>query len=123
MKRIASALVLSALGLGVCLTAPQQVEARQPYLKSFIAKYGEVEAVKTKAEELKCGVCHGEGGKNKKVVSDYGKALAQALGEKNVKSTEKLEKAYGEIESKKDSGNDKTYGELLKAGELPKQAE
>ncbi|HWL07486.1 MAG TPA: hypothetical protein VNQ76_03710 [Planctomicrobium sp.] len=122
MKKLGSVLSLCAIASLMCLFAPHQAEARPPYMKGFNEKYGEVETIKARAEELKCGVCHGEGGKNKKVVSDYGKALGQALGGKNVKEAEKIAKAYETIEAKKDNGSDKTYGEELKAGKLPKLA-
>ncbi len=123
MKRIGPVLALCALASLMCISAPRQAEARPPYLKAFTEKYGSNPTIKTQAEELKCGVCHGEGGKNKKAVSDYGKALGGALGAKNIKEAEKISKSLATIEAKKDSGSDKSYGELLKEGKLPKAAE
>ena len=123
MKKLGSVMAFCAVASLMCVAAPRQASARPDYLKAFTAKYGENEQIKTQAGELKCGVCHGEGGKNKKAVSDYGKALGSALGAKNVKDLEKVTAAYEKIESKKDAGSDKTYGELLKDGKLPKAAE
>ncbi|MEW4487142.1 hypothetical protein AB1L42_03625 [Thalassoglobus sp. JC818] len=103
--------------IGLFAAAPKQAEARPQYLKAFLVKYDIAEA-----KELKCGVCHGEGGKNKKVVSDYGKALGKALGEKNVKDADKIAEALGEA-AKAKNGDDGSYGDLLDKGKLPPAAE
>ncbi|WP_417851177.1 hypothetical protein [Thalassoglobus sp.] len=103
--------------VGFFAAAPQQAEARPQYLKGFIAKYDIAEA-----KEKKCGVCHGEGGKNKKMVSDYGKALGKALGKKNVKSADDIASGLDEA-AKADAGDGKTFGDVLKSGKLPAAAE
>lgn len=102
----------------VALTAPQ-AEARPGYLMAFAGKY---ENLKAAAEEKKCGVCHGKGGADKKAVSAYGKAVAEALGAKNVKEADKIAKALTDVEGKKCGDGDKTWGDVLKAG-LPPAAE
>ncbi|WP_437228427.1 hypothetical protein SH661x_000905 [Planctomicrobium sp. SH661] len=118
MKKLNLFVVLIAVGAFMCMSAPKQADARPQYLKAFTEKYSKVAE---KASELKCGVCHGESGKNKKTLSDYGKALGKALGDKNVKGEEDLSKALDEA-AKGDAGDGKTYGDLLEAGELPKAA-
>ena len=118
MKNYKLLLGLFAFGALLCLPAPREASARPQYLKAFSQKYPKVAE---RASELKCGVCHGDSGKNKKTVSDYGKALGEALGEKNVKGEEELNKALEEAGTK-DSGNGKTYKELLEAGTLPEVA-
>ncbi|WP_437191395.1 hypothetical protein [Planctomicrobium sp. SH527] len=123
MKKIAPVFALFALASMMCFSAPRQADARPPYLKIFKEKYDEIDGIKAKTEELKCGVCHGEGGKNKKVVSDYGKAVSAALGEKNVKSNEKIAEGLKKAESAKSGEGELTYGEILKSGKLPKLAE
>lgn len=119
MKRVCTLLAMFAVAALVCVSAPKQADARPQYLKSFTEKY---ESVAAKAGELKCGVCHGDGGKNKKVVSDYGKALGKALGAKNVKEPEKIAEALDKAGMEKASDG-KTYAEHLAAGELPAAAE
>lgn len=115
MKKFSVLAVLCAVAT-LLVAAPRQADARPQYLKGFTDKYEIAEAM-----ELKCGVCHGEKGANKKVVSDYGKALGKALGAKNVKSAEDITAALEKIESEK--SGDTTYGALLKAGKLPPAAE
>jgi hypothetical protein len=118
MKKCGLVLAACLSTAAVCLSLPQQAVARPAYMTAFKEKYPELSE---KVAEAKCGVCHGEGGKNKKVVSDYGKALAGVLGAKNVKDAEKIAGALSKIESK-DSGNGKTYGDILKGGDLPPAA-
>lgn len=115
MKKLTVLAVLFAVA-ALLVAAPQQANARPQYLKGFTDKYDIAEA-----KELKCGVCHGEKGANKKVVSDYGKALGKTLGAKNVKGAEDITKALEAIE--KEKCGDSTYGEVLKAGKLPPLAE
>ncbi len=71
--------------------------------------------------EKNCGVCHGgENGMDKKKVSDYGKALAEALGAKNEKAPEKIAAGFMKAGEKKEG--EKTYDAILKAGDLPAPA-
>lgn len=119
MRKICTVMTLSAVAALMFLSAPNTADARPQYLKAFIGKY---DKVASEAGELKCGVCHGEGGKNKKVVSDYGKALGKALGAKNVKEADDIDEALDQAASQ-DAGGGKTYGDLLKDGKLPAAAE
>lgn len=109
MKRLMF-IVAAVAVVGLFAAAPQQAEARPQYLKGFVAKYDIAEA-----KEKKCGVCHGEGGKNKKTVSDYGKALGKALGKKNVKGADDITAALEAAE--------KGFEKYLKEGKLPPAAE
>jgi hypothetical protein len=118
MRKIVTLLAMLGMITLFTMTGSRQAEARPQYLKAFSGKYAKVA---DKAGQLKCGVCHGAGGKNKKVVSDYGKALAKALGGKNVKDNGKIEEALDEA-AKADAGNGKTFGDLLDSGELPAPA-
>ncbi|WP_437187970.1 hypothetical protein SH668x_001385 [Planctomicrobium sp. SH668] len=118
MKKLNLFVAMLVCGAVVVLATSKNAEARPQYLKALTEKY---EKVAEKANELKCGVCHGEGGKNKKTVSDYGKALGSALGEKNVKGEEALAKALDKA-AEGDAGDGKTFGDLLKEGTLPAAA-
>ncbi|MGB4739433.1 MAG: hypothetical protein WBH50_14645 [Fuerstiella sp.] len=60
--------------------------------------------------------------KDKKKRNDYGVALTKTLGEKNVKDADKIKEALTKAEAEKNADG-KTYGELIKAGELPGKAE
>ena len=113
MKKFVTFMAVAALAN--CVFAPL-AQARPQYAKALGEHYADNKLV----AEKKCGVCHGEGGKNKKVVSDYGKALAEALGAKNEKDEAKLAAGIKAAGAKKEG--DKTYDAILKAGELPKAA-
>ncbi|MCA9082023.1 MAG: hypothetical protein KDA58_15785 [Planctomycetaceae bacterium] len=101
-----------AVVVAMMLIAAPQAQARPEYSKAFKAKYEHLsEAIDAK----KCGVCHGE---SKKMISDYAKALAKALGEKKVKDAEKITKALEAVEAQ-ECGGGKTYGDVLKDGLPP----
>lgn len=106
-----------ALGLvfvgGLMLVSADKAEARPQYLKSFTTEYPDVK----EAAKVKCGVCHPE--KDKKVRNGYGKAFGGGLTKKNEKDMDALKAALKKGEEGKGEGG-KTFGEQLKAGELPK---
>ena len=119
MKRL-SFCVLAIIAI-VGLAAPNQAEARPNYLGVFKSTYDKLD--KAKVDDLKCGVCHGgEKGANKKKLSGYAQEFGKALGGKNIKEEAKLKEAFKAAE-KGDAGDGKTYGDLLKAGTLPKLAD
>jgi len=103
--------VVLGLLVAAVLLAPSasRVEARPPYKKAFEKKY-------PKVKKVDCNVCHV--GEDKKERNDYGKAVAEALGEKKVTDQKKIEKALGTAEKSKDS-DDKPFGDKLKKGEKP----
>ena len=111
----AAALMFGAFGFG-----PAPAEARVQYNKAFKAMYGENFSEDT---TLKCNVCHGNGGKNKKVNNEYSTEIKKILGEKNVKDTDAINAAIKKVADMPSQTEDKTYGELLAEGVLPKAAE
>lgn len=113
MKKFFSFLAVAALAS--CLYAPQ-AQARPQYVKGLQEAYSKNTAI----GEKKCGVCHGKGGADKKVVSDYGKALSEALGAKNEKDKDKIAAGIKKAGEKKQG--DKTYADIFGAGELPEAA-
>jgi|SRR5262245_42713415 hypothetical protein len=110
MRKLASCVVIAAIAGLVTLCQPAQ--ARMEYFNAFKGKYSNLQ----KADlDKKCGICHGT---DKKMRSDYAKAVEKALGAKMVKDMEKINKALDEA-AKGDAGDGKTYGDLLKDGKLP----
>lgn len=92
-----------------------EAQARPDYQnKGFIPAYP---ALKAEIETAKCGVCHY--GDKKSNRNDYGKAVGEALGEKNVKDEEKIKAAIKKAEAGKSSVEGKTFGDLIKDGKLP----
>lgn len=118
MKKACTFVAVALFALLVVSDRP--ANARAQYSKAFREKYSDLEA---KSEEVKhCGVCHGgENGAKKKVLSDYGKALKEALEKPNVKDEEQIAKAFEKV-AKKDVSEGKTFGDLLKSGKLPPAA-
>ncbi len=116
MKKFASLMACLVVAGLMMVSAPQEVSARPQYMKALGGKY---EKVADAVKEKKCGICHGEGGKKKKLLSDYGKALKEAVGKKNQKDADVIDEAYDTVAEMKPEGGDKTYGEMLAEGELP----
>jgi hypothetical protein len=87
--------------------------ARPQYCKEFIGHYTNVKA----AAETKCGICHE--GSDKKVRNNYGQALEATLPGKNCKDAAAIKDALVKAEAAKSAIDGKTFGDLLKAGELP----
>lgn len=69
-------------------------EARPNYKKAFDTCYAEI----AKKRGTTCNVCHSVGTDDKKRRNHYGVALAEELGEKNVKDLEKIIEALKAIE-------------------------
>ncbi len=103
--------------VAVCLVgflATDTVEARPQYIKQFVAMYPALESqAKTGA---KCKICHP--GDQKKEQNAYSAIVLEHLGKPNVRDVVVIDAALTEA-AKGDSGNGKTFGELLTAGELP----
>lgn len=95
------------------LAMTNSADARPQYCKAFIGHYTNVKA----AAQTKCGICHT--GEDKKVRNNYGMALEAALPAKNCKDETAIKDALVKVESEKSAVDGKTFGDLLKAGELP----
>ncbi len=116
-----TALACGFLAAGFLLaTATQQAQARPYFLKWWLATYPEVSKTNEVSTKVKCDVCHV--GKSKKNRNDYGKALDKAIGKKlksNAKDKEAFEEALKKVEGEKSKVEGKTFGDLLKANQLP----
>lgn len=94
-----------------------------PFQKQFLAKYadGTDEAfTKLAKDEAKCLVCHQ--GKNKKNRNPYGAALAEFIGKKDQKDTDKIVAALEKVATQSSNPEDSeapTFGELIDEGKLP----
>jgi len=124
MKKVCVSLLL---GLIAVAWSVNSASALPPFNKEWTAKYVEgngnakfVEAVGT----AKCNVCHM--GASKKDKNAYGKAVGKYLTKakyNEIKEDEAAGRKYildglQKAEGEKSAGG-KTYGELLKAGQLP----
>lgn len=120
MKKLATLMALVAVAGLMLVAAPQDAQARLQYRKAFEKKY---EKVADAVKEQKCNVCHGKkdtGASDKKLRSDFAKALEKALGAKNVKEEPKINAALDKVAKMPvKKSEDKTFGDLLKDGKLP----
>jgi hypothetical protein len=114
-----SGLVCGAVIAGVaCLCTAQTAQARPDYNKAFWAMYEK--EIGKEAETTKCNACHF--GQEKKNRNDYGKAVGEAIGEKNSKDGDKIKKGLEKAAKGKSSVEGKTFGDLIKDGKLPGKA-
>lgn len=112
---------LLLFGMACCalvLAAGNSAHARPKYKTVFAAKYP---ALADQVNKVKCGACHV--GAKKANRNDYGKALATALGMKNAKDDKAIEAALVKTEAGKSAMEGKTFGDLIKAGQLPGASE
>jgi hypothetical protein len=114
LKAVA-ALVLVLAGI-VCLSSARQAQARQQYYGVWLTTYPDVATKNNVKTTVRCNVCHI--GTKKQNRNDYGKAIAKALGEKNVKDKQKIGDALKTAAQEKNADG-KTFQELLEANELP----
>jgi len=106
---------------GTCLFAivamtSETASARPQFKKAFETAYPDLVKKHGTDGKLTCAICHPV--KDKKKRNDYGVALTKTLGEKNVKDEAKIKEALTKAESEKNK-DEKTYDELIKAGDLP----
>lgn len=103
--------------------------AIKPFSDAFVEKYvKEGSPLAAKVAEAKCNVCHM--GKDKKPRNEYGKALEKLMKKgdytgdnkkfdlKTPEGKAEIDKQFAAAEAEK-SASGKTFGELIKAGELP----
>jgi hypothetical protein len=121
----------AAVGL-IASTASPNAFAIKEYSETWVKVYAdssENEDFKKLAGEAKCNVCHIDG-ENKKKHNPYGEALedagllkktfpAKRFKEEPDKVRKEVEEILKKIEDKKAEGQDKTFGERMKAGMLP----
>ena len=98
LQRIARSLCLAgSLALVLVLASARQCDARLLYKKGFETLYKE----KLKDGRITCAVCHPSGEeKTKRDLNRYGQALANELGEKDVKDMDKILRALKAIEKR-----------------------
>jgi hypothetical protein len=110
-----------AFVVGLAITA-DQASAIPDFNNAWKERYTKDNpALKEKSDAAKCNVCHV--GTDKKMRNAYGKALDALLDRKtDGKDAAKINAAFDEVEALKvnpDDENSETFGDRLKAGELP----
>jgi hypothetical protein len=122
MKKVCVKFVLCCVAAALLAS---QASALPPFNKEWTGKYAEGNAkLGEAATAAKCNVCHV--GKSKKDKNEYGKAVGKYLTKKQyeaVKADADAAKKYVieglEKSEAEKSASGKSYGEIIKAGELP----
>lgn len=109
--------IAAALGLTLMIIVGRNASARPKYAKAATEKYAELAKKHGTNGKLGCNMCHPE--KNKKKRNNYGTALQKQLSKKNETDEDKIKEALTKVESEKSATEGKTFGDLIKAGELP----
>lgn len=91
--------------------------ARPKYKDVINEKYPDLAKKHGTEGKLTCAVCHPD--KDKKKRNNYGVALAGKLEKKNETDVDKIKAALDKAEGEKSKTEGKTFGDLIKAGELP----
>jgi hypothetical protein len=100
--------------LGIYTTSPE-ADARPKYNAAFPEIYPKLKEAHSK---VKCGMCHE--GETKKVRNEYGKAIGKGMSKPNESDADTIKAAFKKAEAAKPEGGEKTFGEMIEAGDLPK---
>ncbi len=103
---------LAVAGLSM-ICAENKVEARPNFKNIWAETYPDSKMLIAK----KCGVCHP--GKTKKEKNDYAAAVFKGLGKRKQADKEIIVKALKDAEKMPSSVPGKTYGDFIKADEIP----
>lgn len=131
MRQVRVALVAAVVGtMAMVAFNSQSAQAYNDFFKVFEKKYvGDAsnptqQKIAAAIKDVKkCFVCHDprkiDGKVSKKNRNEYGKALSEFLTKTDKKDLAKIEKALETVSSKKAADSKTTFGDKLKAGELP----
>ncbi|WP_145230881.1 hypothetical protein [Gimesia algae] len=103
---------LAVAGLSM-ICAENKVEARPNFKNIWAETYPDSKMLVAK----KCGVCHP--GKTKKEKNDYAAAVFKGLGKRKQTDKDVIVKALKAAEKMPSSVEGKTYGDFIKADEIP----
>ena len=111
---------------GACLFAivaltGDSASARPKYHTAANAAYPDLVKKHGKDGKLGCAMCHPV--KDKKKRNNYGAAVGKFVGKKNQTDVDKIKEALKKAEDEKSATEGKTFGDLIKAGELPGTSE
>jgi hypothetical protein len=117
VRNLARISVAGIVAVAVIVLTGTDVSARPKYAKAATAKYPDLVKKHGTNGKLSCAVCHPV--KSKKKRNNYGLALSKHLTKKNESDVDKITAALTKTEADKSATDGKTFGDLIKAGELP----
>jgi len=109
--------VAGSLAAAMCVVTGGEAMARPKYLSVFSSAYPDLVKKHGTDGKLTCAVCHPD--KDKKKRNNYGVALTGQLAKKNESDEAKIKEALTKTEGEKSATEGKTFGDLIKAGDLP----
>lgn len=117
MRKLMNVKTALMLGLAIAgltlICGEKQAEARPNFKKIWADTYPESKMLISK----KCGVCHP--GKTKKEKSAYGEAVGKGLSKRKETNKDKIVEALKAAEKMPSPVEGKTFGDFIKADELP----
>jgi len=117
VKNCVRFVVAGVLAASMFVVTGGEAMARPKYLKVLNETYPDLVKKHGTDGKLTCAVCHPE--KDKKKRNNYGVAMAGKLEKKNESDEAKIKEALTKTEGEKSKTEGKTFGDLIKAGELP----
>ncbi|MCA9066713.1 MAG: hypothetical protein KDA96_26780 [Planctomycetaceae bacterium] len=108
---------VAALVLAAFVVSSEQASARPKFAAAATELYPDLAKKHGMNGKLTCAMCHPE--KDKKKRNNYGAAVGKHLTKKNEGDADKIKEALTKAEGEKSATEGKTFGDLIKAGELP----
>ena len=109
--------VAGVLAASMFVVTGGEATARPKYKDVLNSTYPDLAKKHGTDGKLTCAVCHPD--KDKKKRNNYGVAVAGKLAKKNESDEAKIKEALTKAEGEKSKTEGKTFGDLIKAGELP----
>ncbi len=109
--------VAGVLAASLFVVTGGEATARPKYKDVVNSTYPELAKKHGTEGKLTCAVCHPD--KDKKKRNNYGVAVAGKLPKKNETDEAKIKEALTQAEGEKSKTEGKTFGDLIKAVELP----
>lgn len=117
MKNSVRIAVAGFVAAAMFVMTGSKAEARPKYLTVVNGQYADLAKKHGTDGKLTCAVCHPD--KDKKVRNNYGAAFGGKLEKKNETDEAKIKEALTKAEGEKSATDGKTFGDLIKAGDLP----
>ena len=117
VKNSVRIVVAGAVAVAMFVTTGSEALARPKYANVMNSTYPDLAKKKGTDGKLTCAVCHPK--TDKKVRNNYGAAVGGKLEKKNETDEAKIKEALTKAEGEKSATEGKTFGDLIKEGELP----
>lgn len=117
LKNLGRLVIVGACLFAIVAVTSGTASARPKYAAVMSKAYPDLTKKHGKDGKLSCAVCHPS--KSKKKRNNYGVEVGKGLGKKNQTDEDKIKGALTKAEAGESAVDGKTYGDLIKAGELP----